>query len=250
VNARDAITGVGKITIETDSVTLDEAYCEVHPMFLPGQYVLLAVSDDGVGMSKEILEHLFEPFFTTKEMGKGTGLGLSSVYGAVKQNGGFINVYSEPNEGTTFKIYLPRFESKAIQTEREDKPESLQRGNETLLMVEDEAAILEIGKGMLGYLGYTVLTASKPREAISIAREHTAPIHLLFTDVVMPDMNGRELSEQLKLIHPDLKCLYMSGYTANAIAHHGILDEGVHFIHKPFTMKELAERVREALDEA
>ncbi|MBN1105802.1 MAG: PAS domain S-box protein [Deltaproteobacteria bacterium] len=248
VNARDAIAGVGKITIETDNVTFDGVYCADHLGLEPGQYVLLAVSDNGSGMSKEALEHLFEPFFTTKELGKGTGLGLPSVYGAVKQNGGFVNVYSEPGKGTNFKIYLPRCEVKDAAMQREVQPEPLQRGTETVLMVEDEASILVIGKAMLETLGYKVLAADTPDKAIRLAEEGQVAIHLLFTDVVMPEMNGKELEGRIKAINPSLKCLYMSGYTANAIAHHGVLDEGVHFIHKPFTMKELATRVREALD--
>jgi CheY-like chemotaxis protein len=247
VNARDAIAGAGKITMETDNATLDEAYCADHLGFEPGQYVLLAVSDNGSGMSKGVLEHLFEPFFTTKELGKGTGLGLSSVYGVVKQNGGFVNVYSEPGKGTTFEIYLPRFDAEDAAMQVEVQPEPLQGGTETVLMVEDEAPILETGKAMLERLGYKVLAADTPDEAIRLAGEGQGAIHLLFTDVVMPGMNGKELEGRIKAIHPSLKCLYMSGYTANAIAHHGVLDEGVHFIHKPFTMKELAARVREAL---
>jgi two-component system cell cycle sensor histidine kinase/response regulator CckA len=250
VNARDAIAGVGKVTIETHNITFDETYCTEHSGFSPGQYVILAVSDDGVGMGKGILEHLFEPFFTTKELGKGTGLGLATVYGIVKQNNGFIDVYSEPGEGTTFKIYLPRIKTEGGRTGAEGEPETLQRGNETVLMVEDETAILKIGKAMLEFLGYEVLAANSPREAIRLAEEHPGAIHLLLTDVVMPEMNGRELAEHLKRSHPDLICLFMSGYTANAIAHHGVLDEGMNFMHKPFSLKDLAAKVCEALDKA
>jgi CheY-like chemotaxis protein len=248
VNARDAIAGAGRVTIETENVTFSEAYCAEHPGSIPGQYALLAVSDDGVGMSKDVLEHLFEPFFTTKEVGKGTGLGLATVYGIVKQNGGFINVYSEPCEGTTFKIYLPRFETEAVETELEDKPLTLQGGTETVLMVEDEAAILKLGKAMLESLGYKVLTANTPQDAIRLAGEHSGAIHLLLTDVVMPQMSGRELAEQIKSIRADLKFLYMSGYTANVIAHHGVLEEGIQFIEKPFSKEDFAAKVREALD--
>jgi two-component system cell cycle sensor histidine kinase/response regulator CckA len=248
VNARDAIAGVGKVTIETDNITSNEAYCREHSGFSHGQYVILAVSDDGVGMGKEILEHLFEPFFTTKELGKGTGLGLATVYGIVKQNNGIIDVCSEPGKGTTFKIYLPRFEIEAGETGANGQSETLQRGTERVLMVEDEAAILKIGKAMLEFLGYEVLAANSPQEAIRLSEEHPGAIHLLLTDVVMPEMNGRELAEQLKRSHPELKCLYVSGYTANAIAHHGVLDEGVNFMHKPFSLKDLAGKVRRTLD--
>ncbi|MBN1103618.1 MAG: PocR ligand-binding domain-containing protein [Deltaproteobacteria bacterium] len=252
VNARDAIAGVGKVTIETVNATFDEAYCGAdHPGPVPGQYVLLTVSDDGKGMNKEVLEHLFEPFFTTKEVGKGTGLGLATIYGIVKQNNGFISVHSEPGEGTTFKIYLPRFETLVIEAEAVGKgPEALQGGTETVLMVEDESAILKIGKAMLESLGYTVLTADTPEEAVRLAGAHPGDIHLLFTDMVMPGMNGRELAEQIKAIRPGIGSLYMSGYTANVIAHHGVLDEGVLFIHKPFSMTELAPKIRRALVKA
>ncbi|MCR4407477.1 MAG: PAS domain S-box protein [Anaerolineae bacterium] len=250
VNARDAITGVGKITIETHNVVLDEAYCVDHVDFLPGEYVMLAVSDTGVGMSKEVLEHLFEPFFTTKEVGKGTGLGLATVYGIVKQNDGFINVYSEPGQGTTFKIYLPRSEAQSVEIPAEKTAEPLWGGRETVLIVEDEKAILDIGERVLEGLGYTVLVARSPNEAIRLAEEHVGDIHLLITDVVMPEMNGRDLAEQLTSIRPGIKCLYMSGYTANVIAQRGVLNEGVCFIQKPFSAMSLAVKVREALEQA
>jgi two-component system cell cycle sensor histidine kinase/response regulator CckA len=249
VNARDAITGVGRMTIETENVSFDSAYCADHPSFMPGEFVLLAVSDSGAGMIKDVLEHIFEPFFTTKELGKGTGLGLATIYGIVRQNNGFINVYSEPGKGTTFKIYIPRFQNSAVEKEVGDTPARLEGGAETVLIVEDEAAILRIGKVMLESLGYTVLTAQSPKEGIRLAKEHSGTIDLLFTDVVMPGMNGKEMAHRLKLVRPELKCLFMSGYTANAIAHHGVLDEGVNFIHKPFAMKDLAAKVRQVLDE-
>jgi signal transduction histidine kinase len=247
VNARDAINGVGKVTIETDNVSFDETYCGEHPGFVPGNYVLMAVSDDGAGMIKGVHEHIFEPFFTTKEVGKGTGLGLATVYGIVKQNNGFINVYSEPGKGTTFRIYFPRFEDEKGETEVPNA-QPVEGGSETVLIVEDETAILKIGKALLESLGYRVLTANTPKEAIQMARGHSLAIDLLLTDVVMPEMNGRALAEEIKLIHPRLKCLYMSGYTANVIAHHSILDEGVNFVEKPFTLKNLAAKVRQALD--
>jgi nitrogen-specific signal transduction histidine kinase/ActR/RegA family two-component response regulator len=250
VNARDAISGVGKVTIETVNVTFDEAYCANHIGFVPGEFVLLAVSDDGCGIDKETQEKLFEPFFTTKGVGQGTGLGLATVYGIVKQNNGFINVYSEPGQGTTFKIYLPRHQGKAEQMQKEGPAAPAVHGHETILLVEDEPAILSMGKAMLERLGYRVLTAGTPGEAIRLAEEHPGEIHLLMTDVVMPEMNGRDLAKNLLSLYPNLKRLFMSGYTANVIVHHGVLDEGVHFIQKPFSRKDLAAKVREALEQS
>jgi PAS domain S-box-containing protein len=248
VNARDAIDGVGKVTIETDNIAFDEAYCADHAGFVSGEYVMLAVSDDGRGMEKEVLEHLFEPFFTTKGVGEGTGLGLATVYGIVKQNQGFINVYSEPGTETTFRIYLPRHVGKAAQARLEGPAEPVSSGQETVLLVEDESAILNMGRKMLEKLGYLVVTAGTPGEAIRLAEEHAGEIHLLRTDVVMPEMNGRDLARRLLSLYPDLKRLFMSGYTANVIAHRGVLEEGVHFIQKPFSMKDLGFKVREALE--
>lgn len=249
VNARDAIAGVGKVTIETKNISFDEAYCADHAGFVPGEYVLLAVSDDGRGMAPETLDKIFEPFFTTKGVGKGTGLGLATVYGIVKQNNGFINVYSEPEKGTTIKIYLFRHTGQAVvEAHRESTLEiPLSRG-ETVLLVEDDGSILKLGKRILEELGYVVLSATSPSEAMSLAEEHAGEINLLITDVVMPVMNGRELSEQLQLLYPNLKILFMSGYTANVIVHRGVLEEGVCFIPKPFSKKDLAVKVREVLD--
>ena len=247
VNARDAIAGVGKITIETGKVEFDEHYCETHAGFVPGRYALLAVSDNGCGMDKETLAKLFEPFFTTKEVGKGTGLGLATIYGIVKQNNGFINVYSEPGQGTTFKIYLPRQESQAAATEPPRRHAEIPTGTETVLLVEDEKSLLKFARVLLEELGYTVLATGSPREAIQLAKEHTHEIDLLMTDVVMPEMSGRDLREQLEAHRPGLKCLFMSGYTANVIAHQGVLDEGVHFVQKPFTREALARKIREVL---
>lgn len=247
VNARDAIHGVGRITIETGMVTFDKEYCNDHIGFIPGNFLLLAVSDDGCGMDKDTLDKLFEPFFTTKEIGKGTGLGLATVYGIVKQNSGFINVYSEPGKGTTFRIYLPRHKGESVTLLKEHK-EKIQFGHgEVLLLVEDEPSILQLGQNMLQHLGYIVLTANTTREALKLAQAHASEIRLLITDVVMPEMNGRALSEQVIQINPDLKILFMSGYTANVIAHHGVLDQDVLFIQKPFSIKELAAKVHEAL---
>ncbi|MGV8059698.1 MAG: PAS domain S-box protein [Smithellaceae bacterium] len=249
VNARDAIADVGKVTIETGNITFDEAYCADHAGFVPGEYVLLAVSDDGCGMNRETLDNLFEPFFTTKDLGKGSGLGLAMVYGIVKQNNGFINVYSEPEQGSTFKIYLPRHIGKAAQLRTAVQHEPILRGEETLLVVEDEPAILDMSRLMLEKLGYQVLAASTPGEAIRLAEDHAGEIHLLLTDVVMPEMNGRDLAKKLLSLYPNIKRLFMSGYTANVIAHHGVLDEGVFFIQKPFSIKSLSTKVREALDQ-
>lgn len=248
VNARDAIAGVGKITIETNVISFDEAYCAEHARYKPGEYILLAVSDDGCGMDRETLDHIFEPFFTTKEQGKGTGLGLASVYGAVKQNNGFINVYSEPGQGTTVRIYLPKYTAKPANVSEEAPDHPAEPGHETILLVEDEPAILEMTTMLLGRLGYTVVAASTPGEAIRLAHENSGRISLLMTDVVMPEMNGRELAGNLLNRYPGLKRLFMSGYTANVIAHHGVLDEGVHFIQKPFSKKELGAKLREALE--
>jgi PAS domain S-box-containing protein len=248
VNARDAIAGVGKITIETQNRLFDADDCAHRAELRPGAYALLAVSDNGRGMDAETQAHLFEPFFTTKGVGKGTGLGLAMVYGIVKQNHGFINVYSEPGHGTTFKIYLPRF---IRDTARAELPLSVVpsiRGQETVLLVEDEPAILKLGICMLEQQGYRVLAAITPSEALRIAEEHAGEIHLVLTDVVMPEMNGRELAQRLLARYPKLKQLFMSGYTANVIAHHGVLDEGVNFLQKPFTLQELARKVRAVLD--
>jgi len=248
LNARDAIADVGKMTIETATSVFDADYCAAHAGFVPGEYVRLAVSDDGCGMDKETLAHVFEPFFTTKRVGMGTGLGLAMVYGIVKQNNGFINAYSEPGHGTTFSIYLPRHAGKAEQARSEDAAEPLVRGHETILLVEDERAILEMTKEMLELHGYVVLAAGTPGAAIRMAREHHGEIHLLMTDVVMPEMNGRDLAKNLLSIYPHLKRLFTSGYTANLIAHRGVLDDGVHFLEKPFSMKGLAAKVRQALE--
>lgn len=248
INARDAISGVGKITIETENITFDEAYCESHLAFIPGEYVLLALSDNGCGMDKDTLAHIYEPFFTTKEMGKGTGLGLATVYGIVKQNNGFMNVYSEFNQGTTFKIFLPRYTDKDDYVQIIGSEQPAAHGRETILLVEDEPAILAMTKTMLERLGYTVLPANTPSEAIRLAELHKSQIDVLLTDVVMPEMNGRDLIRHMRPLYPDLKTLFMSGYTANVIAHHGVLDKGVQFLEKPFSKKDLAAKIKEVLD--
>ena len=247
VNARDAISGVGKISLETANIIADMDYCRLNTESVPGEYVMLAVSDDGCGMDKETIDHIFEPFFTTKEVGKGTGMGLATVYGIVKQNKGFINVYSEPGQGTTFKVYLPRFTG-----EREEFPEVGETANrngkgETILVVEDDAFILGLSRQMLEQLGYKVYLADSPNRAIAHMRDHGSEIQLLITDVVMPGMNGRDLDQTLRIDKPDLKCLFISGYTANVIAHHGVLDKDVCFLQKPFSLEDLANKVQQAL---
>ena len=249
VNARDAISGAGKVTIETNMVTFDEAYCTDHPGFVTGEFVLLAVSDDGCGMDKEILDHIFEPFFTTKSENEGTGLGLATVYGIVKQNNGFINIYSESGKGTTFKIYLPRHVGEAEKIGSDDIPELRRGRGELVLVVEDEPTIMKLCEMMLIRLGYDVLTAGTPDEAVKLAEAHTGEIHLLLTDVVMPGIDGRELANRLSALHPDIKVLFMSGYTTNVIAHRGVLEEGVQFIHKPFSLKDMGMKIREILDD-
>ena len=249
VNSRDAIAGVGEVIIESKNVTFDQVYCAEHAGFIPGKFVLMAVSDDGCGMDKETLNNIFEPFFTTKDVDQGTGLGLATVYGIVKQNNGFINVYSEQGKGTTFRIYLPRHGREAEKLSAESAVEIPQGRGETVLMVEDEPAIMKMGKLMLERLGYRVLATIKPTEALRLAEMHAGEIDLLMTDVVMPEMNGRDLADQMQSLYSDVKILFMSGYTANAISHRGVLDEGVHFIQKPFSMEDLAVKVRAALEE-
>lgn len=248
VNARDAIAGIGKLAIETGNATLDDHYCASHAEVAPGDYVRLSVSDDGCGMDKETLGRLFEPFFTTKARGKGTGLGLATVYGIVKQNHGLIYVYSEPGQGTTFTIYLPRHTAADERIRAVAATAPALRGSETILLVEDEVSILKVTAKMLEQLGYSVLSASTPGEALRLAREHPGEIHLLVTDVVMPEMNGRELAEEMVSRHPGIKRLFMSGYAAEVVASQGVLEEGICFVHKPFSGHELASKVRQAID--
>ena len=247
VNARDAIAGIGKIIIETGQATFDETYCENRADCNPGAYVLLAVSDTGCGMDQAVLAKLFDPFFTTKPPGHGTGLGLATVYGIVKQNHGVIYVYSEPGEGTTFKIYLPRHTAELANVSVTSQRLIASTGTETVLLVEDEEALLKLSARMLDQMGYTVLAASGPNQALQLAEGYADPIHLLLTDVIMPEMSGRDLWQRLSALRPDMKCLFMSGYTANLIAHHGVLDKDVHFLQKPFSREELATKLRKAL---
>ena len=247
VNARDAIADVGKVTIETGNAVFDETYCDDHPGYVAGEYVMLTVSDDGCGMDKAVLEHIFEPFFTSKEMGQGTGLGLSTVYGIVKQNNGFINVYSEPGQGTTFRIYLSRDSGQIVDAPRKRAERIPQVHGGTLLVVEDEPALLTVAKMMLERLGYRVLAAGTPGEAMALAEEHAGEIRLLIIDVVMPEMNGRDLAERLQSLYPDIKIMFMSGYTTDVMIHRGVLAKGVNFIQKPFSLRDLAVKVQEAV---
>jgi CheY-like chemotaxis protein len=246
VNARDAMPRGGKLTLETANVDLDESYAANHVSVTPGAYVMLAASDTGVGMSEEVREHLFEPFFTTKDKGKGTGLGLSTVYGIVKQSRGNIWVYSEPGQGSTFKVYLPRVAETAPGAEKPKGEESLE-GSGTVLVVEDDEMVRNMTVKVLERYGYTVLCARGGEEAERVCRENGEEIRLMVTDVVMPMMSGRELAERLGRMQPGMKVLFMSGYTDDAIVHHGVLDKGVAFIQKPFTPEGLARKVREVL---
>jgi PAS domain S-box-containing protein len=249
VNARDAIGGVGKVTIETGNTTFDDAYCELHAGFLPGEFVLLAISDNGCGMDDQIVKNIFEPFFTTKRVAEGTGLGLATVYGIVKQNNGFINVYSEPGSGTTFRIYLPRHVGQQHPMRAATKIQTPMGRGEMVLLVEDEPSIMRMAKMMLKRLGYQVLAAGSPRQALALAEQHAGALDLLITDVVMPEMSGRSLANQIHGLYPSIKTLFMSGYTANVIAHNGVLDEGVNFIQKPFSLNDLAIKIRSVLKE-
>ena len=250
INARDAIDRAGKIVIETNHAVFDEAYCIAHPWARTGEYSVLSLSDNGCGMDESTVANIFEPFFTTKEKGKGTGLGLSTVYGIVKQNEGYIYVYSEPEHGTTFRIYFPMVthdpsEKKAETSKNED---SLPKGTETILLVEDEPQILNMADQILESLGYTLFKTTSPEEALQIAKTHADKLDAVITDVILPGMNGKALLERLYSITPNIKCLYISGYTANAILHQGILDEGINFLQKPFSLNDLAIKIREVLD--
>jgi PAS domain S-box-containing protein len=248
INARDAISGVGKVSIKTRLAVFDRKRCSNHPGIAPGEYVRLTVRDDGRGIDKEILDKLFEPFFTTKDIGKGTGLGLATVYGIVRQNNGSIDVYSEPGMGTTFEVYLPRHKGAIDRPPHNGNGDRVCGGHETILLVEDEPAILAVSASMLELLGYKVLAAGTPGAAIELAQKHRGEIDLLMTDVVMPKMNGRELVDRLRKLNLKFKTLFMSGYTINVISHHRGLDEGVHFIQKPFSHENLAVKVRETLE--
>ncbi len=248
INAGDAMPNGGKLTIETANVYLDKEYANQHIAVIPGHYVLLAVSDTGTGMDAETQSNIFEPFFTTKELGKGTGLGLSTVYGIVKQSGGNIWVYSEVGEGTTFKIYLPRVDEEAEQLRQVISKQEMPKGTETVLIAEDDESVRKLARVVLETSGYKVLEANNGGVALSICEQYKETIHLLLTDVVMPEMSGTELVKRLTKTHPKIRVLYMSGYTDNAIVHRGILKEGMTYIQKPFAPGDLAKKVREILD--
>jgi signal transduction histidine kinase/CheY-like chemotaxis protein len=248
VNARDAMPEGGTLTIETANVTLDEAYAAHHPEANPGPHVMLAVSDTGHGIDPATRERIFEPFFTTKRLGEGTGLGLATVYGVVKQASGHIMVYSEVGRGTTFRIYLPVAQVADMKRATPVAERPPPTGTETVLVCEDDPAVRDLTANMLHSAGYTVLSASGASQAVELAKAETRPIDLLITDVIMPDTNGKALSAILTSLRPDLRTLYVSGYTANVIAHHGVLDEGVAFLEKPFSRDKLLRRVRQVLD--
>ncbi len=248
VNARDAMPQGGKLTIETANAVLDRSNAKERPEVQPGNYVLLAVSDTGHGMTKTVKARLFEPFFTTKEPGKGTGLGLATVYGIVKQSDGFIYVYSEPGRGTTFKIYLPQVDNGVPSDETTHAPQSMPTGDEMILVVEDEDAVRSLTCYTLRMQGYAVLEATDGEAALRVTEQHPGKIHLLLTDVVMPRMGGRQLAERLAQARSDIKVLYLSGYTDDAVVRHGVLDAEVAFLQKPFTPSTLAQKVRDVLD--
>jgi len=247
VNARDAMPGGGRLTIETRNAELDEAYTRQHVPVRPGRYVMFALSDTGTGMSPETMAHMFEPFFTTKEAGKGTGLGLATVYGIVKQSGGYVWCYSELGHGTTFTVYLPRVDAPA-EPQAPPREVATVTGTETILLAEDDEILRPLTKGLLAKLGYTVLEAESAEQAFAVAGVHQGPIHLLVADVVMPGASGRKLARRLAQSRPETRVLYVSGYTDDAIVHHGMLEPGLNFLQKPFTPAALARKVRDVLD--
>jgi CheY-like chemotaxis protein len=247
VNARDAMPQGGKLTIETANVEIDDTYVQQHPSAKPGPYVMLSVSDTGVGIDKEIQSRIFEPFFSTKELGKGTGLGLSTVFGIVKQSGGSIGVYSEPGHGTTFKIYFPRYEEAPVVIRKaEAKP--VRGGSETILLVDDAAPLRGLTRRLLEDCGYTVLESGNPAEALRIAGQHKGPLPLLITDVMMPGFSGPVLAERLVATRPETRVLYSSGYADDTVFKHGMIGPDSAFLEKPFTRDDLVRKVRELLD--
>jgi CheY-like chemotaxis protein len=248
VNARDAMPKGGRLTVETADVELDAAYASEHVTVKPGRYLMLAVTDTGTGMSPDTVAHIFEPFYTTKEGGRGTGLGLSTVYGIVKQSEGYVWVYSELGRGSTFKVYLPRVDGPAEALPAAKVPAANQTGSETILLVEDQPQVRELAEMVLGGKGYSVVVAATPEEAERVCEQRDREIHLLLTDVIMPGVSGRELARRLTARQPNMRVLYMSGYTFNVMAQGGMLEDGVAFLQKPFTPSTLADKVREVLD--
>jgi len=248
INARDAIDDTGSITIETGYSIFSEDYCSTNPECLPGEFSWLSVKDTGCGMSKDTISHIFEPFFTTKEVGKGTGLGLATVFGIVQQNGGFIRVESILGEGTNFTIAFPRHALAAQKDVHQPKEEHV-CGGETILLVEDDPSILQLTQALLERHGYTVLGANSGHEAIRLAEEHGSKINLLLTDVIMPEMNGRQVADAVSALCPLVKTLFMSGYPASVISRHRVLDEGINFIQKPFSLRDLVEAVKKTLSQ-
>jgi CheY-like chemotaxis protein len=249
INARDAMPGGGRLTIEASNVEIGADVPHPPTVVAPGKYVMLAVTDNGCGMNEETKAHIFEPFFTTKEKGKGTGLGLATVYGIVKQSGGYIWVYSEPGIGTTFKIYLPRIDEEEASSGAVGDADAIisPRGSEVILLVEDEKGVRDLTREYLEMSGYTVLDATDGGSALEVANAHIGPIHALITDVVMPGVSGRELSERIVQLRPGIKILYMSGYTDQSVFRNGILDKGAELLQKPFGMSTLASKLREIL---
>jgi two-component system sensor histidine kinase EvgS len=248
INSRDAIKTTGKIIIETENKTFDQDYCNEHEGFVEGDYISLSISDNGCGMKKDEINNIFDPFFTTKEVGEGTGLGLSMVYGIVKQNNGFINVYSEPENGTTFKLYFPKHEGQLKQLKLPKSDKNLMGNQETILVVEDEPMILKLTEKILEKMNYKILTAETTDLALDIVAKHSNKISLLITDVVMPKMNGKQLADKILAQNPDIKVLFMSGYTADVIVEHGVVAEEIQFIQKPFSKNDLAAKIHEILN--
>jgi CheY-like chemotaxis protein len=247
VNARDAMPTGGKLTLETKNVVLDEAFSKQHLGVSPGPHVLLSVTDTGQGMDRETQLRIFEPFFTTKEKGKGTGLGLSTVFGIVHQSRGTIWVDSEPSVGTTFRVYLPPSDGELEQV-RKLAPAPVLTGTETILLIEDEEHVRAVSRAILARSGYNVVEVHNPAEALELCEKPSKPIHLVLTDIVMPKMSGPELAKRLRLLRPDIKVLYMSGYTDDTIIRHGMLDPKTAFLQKPFTPEDLRRKVRDVLD--
>jgi CheY-like chemotaxis protein len=248
LNAKDAMPNGGKLVIETANVELDDSYVRIHKDVNPGHYVLLSVSDTGIGMTPQVKEHIFEPFFTTKAKGKGTGLGLSTVYGIVKQSGGHIWVYSEPGKGATFKIYLPAVDEPVEEIKKRETEAGMPMGKETILIVEDNEEVRKLAEQILTRLGYRVISAAEGNEALDVCDKYKEPIHLLLTDVVMPGMSGQNLAEAISILRPEIKVLYMSGYPDEVISDLGVLKPGINYLQKPFTVEILAKKVREVLD--